>query len=160
VSSDLREIVDGIVAPLAGIAPAERGRGRDLRRRRLVVLLAASVAFLLLAVAAAWTVMELTAEPAPTPVSPSGRLSCLDLVGGTAGHAENVLHDRGYTVEWSLLRYQPPDGRMFTQTAESSVAKTAIVEDVEQGDGNAVTVFVHAADDAYAPTPKPFPCPQ
>jgi hypothetical protein len=158
VNADLREIVDGIVAPMAGIAPAERRRARRRDRQRLVLALVLVTAVVLIAVATAWKVLEST-EPAPTPVSPGGELACLDLVGGTAARAEGVLRDRGFVIEWRLVRYHA-DGATFTATTEAAVPQSAIVEDVDRGRDATAIVFVHAADDAYAPIPVPLPCPQ
>jgi hypothetical protein len=114
------------------------------------------VAIVLLALAATWTAFELSAEPAQ---APQGQLACLDLVGGTAGRAEDILRRRGYEVKWSLLRYEPPDGSMFSQTDSISVPATSIVDEIEATGARTATVFVHAADDTYAPVPKPVPCP-
>jgi hypothetical protein len=154
---DLIRVVDEIVAPLASIQPAERIHARNTRRRELVAI-AIAVLLLLIAVAATVAAYELTAEADPTPVSPGGSLACLDLVAGTAGHAERVLGDRGYRIEWQLLDYQA--GGFFSQTQPDSVASSAVVEDVEAAEDRTVIVFVHAADDPDAPVPRPVPCPQ
>ncbi|MDX6591780.1 MAG: hypothetical protein QOJ13_976 [Gaiellales bacterium] len=158
--SDLHDIVDGIVAPLADIAPAERGHARDLRRRRLVLAFVVSMVIVVLAAAATWTVLELTADATRTPVSPRGELACLDLVGGSAGDAAAVLRDKGYLVKWRLVEYQPPDGSAFSASEPRSVPETAIVEDVVGAQDGTVIVLVHGADDAYAPAPRAVPCPE
>jgi hypothetical protein len=158
MSGDLERQIDELLAPLARIAPAERSERRSVSRSYTLVAIAIAVGLAMLAVGATWAVYELTVSPPPTPVSPHGSLACLDLVAGDAGHAESVLSAHGYTIEWKFLRYEAPDGKMFTTSSPSSVAASAIVEDVDAGTAGHVLVFVHAADDPYAPTPTPLGC--
>ena len=159
MSSDLERQIDELLAPLAQIAPAQRRRGRTIARHYALVAAAVAVLLAVLAVGATWAAYELTASPAPTPASPGGSLACLDLVGRDARNAERVLRARGYTIDWKLLRYEAPDGKMFTTTSPPSVADSSIIDDVDAGEAGHVILFVHAGDDPYAPTPIPLRCP-
>jgi hypothetical protein len=158
MSGDLERQIDELLAPLARIAPAERRERRSVTRRYTLVAVAVAVVLAMLAAGATWAVYKLTASPSPTPVSPRGSLACLDLVAGNADHAARVLTAHGYTIEWKFLRYEAPDGKMFTTSSPSSVAASAIVEDVDADAAGHILVFVHAADDPFAPPSTPLGC--
>jgi hypothetical protein len=157
VNGDLERRVDSLVAPLGAISPARRDRGRPVVRRHAVLAAVAAVVLVLLAAGATWAAIELTATPDTTPVSPGGRLACLGLVGGRADHARQVLDDRGYPIQWRLVTYNPPDGATWTATAAADVPADSVVERVAAS-ATGVLVFVHRADDAYAPVPRPSTC--
>jgi hypothetical protein len=156
--TDLERQVDEQLAPLKTIASARRVDGRGRRGREFVYASLVTAALLVLAIGATYLTIELTASPQPAPVSEHGSLACLDLVGGSAGHAETVLRQSGYEIKWRFETFDPPDGKTFTTTTPATVPTDAVVEDVESGGDGAVLVFVHAVDDAYAPSPTPPPC--
>jgi hypothetical protein len=159
VSEDLRHLIDELVAPMSQIAPADRRRGRAVARRHALIAVALVALLVLVAIAATWATLDLTASPERSPVSRHNQLACLDLVGGSAAHAEDTLKSLDYSIEWRFVTYDPPDGQTFTTTAPESVEPTTIVEDAAQGHDGSVIVFVHAADDTLAPPPTPAPCP-
>jgi hypothetical protein len=156
--SDLEHQIAGLLEPLETISPARRANGRRRRRRELVLACLVALALFVVAVGATYVTIELTASPQSAPISAHGSLACLDLVGGRADHAESILNQRSYTIEWRLKTYQAPDGQTFTTTNPPSVAPDAVVEDVESSGDGVVLVFVHGSDDPYAPTPTPPPC--
>jgi hypothetical protein len=147
-----------ILAPLDHLTPATRGDSNRLRRRERVLVAVAIVLVLVVGLAATWAALDLTASPKATPVSPGGGLACLNIVGGRADDAEDVLARKGYAISWRQLTYQPPTGQMFTTTAPDAVPDTAVVEDVETEGDSRVLVFVHDRDDPYAPKVDPLAC--
>jgi hypothetical protein len=160
MSDELERRVDEIVAPLAGLRGAQRKAGPNrVRRHTIIAVILACCLLMLLALAATWAALDLSASPEPTPVSPGGQLGCLELVAGSAGHAEQVLGQRGYEIHWKLISYEAPSGKTFATTDPSSVPSSAIVEDIEANDEASVVVFVHLATDPYAPPTAPLGCP-
>jgi hypothetical protein len=129
-----------------------------VRRHTIIAVALACCLLMILALAATWAAFDLTASPEPTPVSPGGQLGCLQLVAGSAGHAEQVLGQRGYDIHWKLISYQAPSGETFDTTEPPSVP-SAIVEDLDVNNGASVVVFVHLAADPYAPPIAPLGCP-
>lgn len=159
MTEDLKHLIDDLIRPMAHITPADRHRARFVARRRILMAAILAALLVLIAIAATWATLDLTASPERSPVSQHRQLGCLDLVGASAAHAEKTLTPLGYSIEWRFVTYDPPDGQTFTTTAARSVGPTTIVEDVVRGQGASVIVFVHAADDAFAPPPRPAPCP-
>lgn len=156
---ELRPAIDALLAPLATMKPAQRPRGRSIARRDRLIGVVFLVVAVLLVAAATWATLELTSSAERSPVSPGQPLACLNLVGGSATHAEDVLGQQNLAIDWRLAVYQAPDGKTWTTTEVGSVAADAIVEDVARADATTVYVFVHRADDPYAPTPTPPACP-
>jgi hypothetical protein len=156
---ELRGPIDTLLAPLATIEPAQRQRGHSIARRDRLIGVALSLIAVLLLTAATWATLELTSSAERSPVSPGQPLACLNLVGGSATHAEDVLGQQNLAIDWRIAVYQAPDGKTWTTTEVGSVAADAIVEDVARADATTVYVFVHHADDPYAPTATPPACP-
>jgi hypothetical protein len=154
-----RQLIDEMLAPLRQISPARRDRGRSIERRHRKIALVFAAFLLLLVLGATWTALDLTASPKPTPDVPGGSLGCLKLVGGDAAHAAQVLSERGYEVHWGLATYEPPNGQMFVRRLVPTVGASDVVEEIELDQTGAVLVFVHQADDLYAPPVNPPDCP-
>jgi hypothetical protein len=154
-----RQLIDELLAPLAQISPAQRARGRSIERRHRLIALALAALLLLLLLGATWPALDLTASPERTPDAPGHSLGCLKLVGGDAAHAEAALSARGYEVHWGLVTYEPPNGQMFVRRLVPNVAPSDVVEDIEVDQAGDILVFVHQADDIYAPPINPPDCP-
>jgi hypothetical protein len=117
-----------------------------------------ALALVAVAIGATWATVELAASPTPTPVSPGQPLSCLNLIGGTATHARDVLQARGEAISWRLVTYKPPDGATWTTTRIDAPSTPVIVEHVLGTSPGGVIVFVQGADDPYAKPPVRPPC--
>jgi hypothetical protein len=156
---DERQLIDELLAPLRQISPAQRARGRSVERRHRLIALALAGLLLLLVLGATWTALDLTASPDRMPDAPGRSLGCLKLVGGDAAHAEAMLSARGYEVRWGLVTYEPPNGQMFVRGLVPDVAASDVVEEIEFDQTGDVLVFVHRADDLYAPPVNPPDCP-
>jgi hypothetical protein len=153
----LEHQVDGIVAPLGGIAPATRGSGRPVARRHAVLGVAVAVLMAAVALGATWAVLDATATPDEGPASPGQPLACLGVVGGTAANAEQVVEAAGYTIDWRIEIWNA-DGTT-DQAAASVPAPDDVVEQVALGTEGQLVILVHAADDPNAPAVTPPPCP-
>lgn len=153
MTDDLERLVDEFVAPLRAIAPAAREHGRAVIRRHQLIALAVALVVAAVAISATWATIEVTASPAPAPVSPGQRLACLHLVGGTAKHARAVLRPQHEAIIWHLVTYDPPDGSTWTTTRRASVPDGAVVDRVLNAPLGRVIIVVYLPRDRYAKPP-------
>jgi hypothetical protein len=156
--SDLEHQIDRIVAPLGRISPATRGSGRPVARRHAILGVAVAVLAAAVALGATWAVLDATATPDEGPASPGQPLGCLGIVGGTAGHAQQVAEQAGYTVSWRVV-VTAADGTFESDTV-AQVPPDDIVDQVALGTDGQLVILVHSPDEANAPPPTPEPgCP-
>lgn len=149
--SDLEHRIDLIVAPLGGISPATRGSGRPVARRHRILAIAVAVLAAAVALGATWAVLDATATPDEGPANPGRPLGCLGVVGGTAGHAEQVAEKAGFTISWRLVVYAA-DGS-FESNPVARVGADDVVEQAALGTGGELVLLVHDPADPNAPPP-------
>jgi hypothetical protein len=159
-----------LLSPFERVDPVVRRRSLPRQRRRTMLLVLAGVAAAGMIAAAALAATgvfgplheaKLQVAP-PNVVLDSGR-AC-ELIGGTAAHAETVLSQNGYQIEW---RFQHWGTQVLTPatsttpgaigggytTTPKTVPPTSVVWDITPDTRAAKTVFVfvQAPDDPNAP---------
>lgn len=152
--SDLEHQIDRIVAPLGAISPATRGSGRPVARRHTALGVAVAVLLAAVALGATWAVLDATATPDESPISPGQPLACLGVVGGTAAHAQQVAEAAGYAVTMRLEVWHA-GGRASDEGPADAIKPDAVVEQVAPGTDSQLVIIVHAADDPNAPPVAP-----
>jgi hypothetical protein len=160
MSSQLEREITNLLTPMSEIRPANRARGRAVVRRHGIYGLVVLVAVLAVTIGATWAATNLTSTPRTSPQGRGQPLACLGLSGRTAGHALTVLTARGYSINWRIMHYVPPNGQQFTVRASTTAPTSAIVLSIAYAGDKSVIVFVHRAGDDLAPAAPPNVCPR
>ena|SRR5579859_2410133 len=173
------DLVRHLLAPLERVQPVTlpHRTARRRSRRPLVLSFAVGAALLLLGGLALASVFGplhnavLKVNP-PALSSASDSATSCQLIGQTAGKAEEVLAQRGYRIEWRFQHWGTQSGSTGNSTTPTAVTggytdtpaavpANSVVWDItaDSQTANAVFVFVQAPNDPNAPTIVPPACP-
>lgn len=174
------DVVRHLLAPLERVRPVTLSDRNAHRRspRALIVGIAVGTAVLLiggLALASAFGPLHNAVLKANPPALSSARDSATScqLIGQTAGKAEQILDQHGYRIEWRFQHWGTQVAATGDSTTPSAVTggytdapatvpPDSVVWDIsaDPQSANAIYVFVQAPNDPNAPTIVAPTCPQ